>query len=205
MNGDPTIRTSAMVTILIPLFNGGRFIRETLDSILAQSHGTFEVIVVDDGSTDDGPDIVRTFLSDERCSLVMKPHLGIALTRNTAARLAAGESSYLAFMDQDDLWDDDLLATLVERLDQRPDATAAFALADFVDITGRVMHEGAFSGHMRTREEYRPATGRARRRRGCQPRAGVPHESRLSAELRSGTPRRVRIGRRVRPELPSGR
>ncbi len=87
------------ISVLIPLYNGARYVRETLDSVLTQSVPVSEIVVVDDGSTDDGPAIVE---SVEKVRLVQKPHSGPAATLNRAFTEARGE--VLAFVDADDLW-----------------------------------------------------------------------------------------------------
>ncbi|GAA1762350.1 glycosyltransferase family 2 protein [Agromyces humatus] len=146
---------SPIVTIVIPLYNGERFIEETLRSVLAQTFRRLEVIVVDDGSTDGGPGIVRTHQSDARVHLATNPHLGVAEARNTGATQASERSSYLVFLDADDVWDPGALATLVSTLEQRPDAAGAFALAEYIDGDGQVMNPGDFPRHMRGREDLR--------------------------------------------------
>lgn len=137
------------VSIVIPLFNGGRFIARTLDAVLGQTFSDFEVIVVDDGSDDDGPGVVRA-VADERVVLVRKPHAGIAATRNLGASLVSDGSRFVIFLDQDDLW----LPTFLERtraaLLARADASGAFALADFVDAEDAWAPE-TFSAYMRER------------------------------------------------------
>lgn len=143
------------VTIVVPLYNGGRFIGETLRSVLAQTFSRFEVIVVDDGSTDDGPDVVSTHGSDSRVRLVRNPHLGVAEARNAGAAQASEGSRYLMFLDADDLWHPDALATLVDVLSRRPDAAGAFVLAEYIDGAGHVLHAGDFPRHMRGREDLR--------------------------------------------------
>lgn len=148
-------RTSPVVTIVIPLFDGGRFIDETLRSVLTQTYRRFEVVVVDDGSTDDGPGIVRAHLSDPRVQLVQNPRLGVAEARNVGAARASVHSTYLVFLDADDLWDPEALATLVDAVDRRPDAAGAFALAEYIDGYGRVLYPGDFPRHMRGREDLR--------------------------------------------------
>ncbi len=141
------------VTVVIPLYNGGRFIGETLRSVLAQTYRGFEVVVVDDGSTDDGPGVVRAHLSDSRVRLVQNPRLGVAESRNTGAALASAHSRFLVFLDADDLWHPEVLATLVGAVDRRPDAAGAFVLAEYVDGNGELLHPGDFPRHMRGRED----------------------------------------------------
>ncbi|MBM7502745.1 glycosyltransferase family 2 protein [Agromyces aurantiacus] len=142
-----------LVTIVIPLYDGGRFIRQTLESVLAQGFARLEVVVVDDGSTDDGPAIVRELAADPRVALVTSPHLGVCEARNLGATRAAASSRYLLFLDADDVWHPDTLATLIEVLENRPDAAGAFVLADYVDAEGAPLHPGDFPRHMRSRED----------------------------------------------------
>lgn len=137
------------VSIVIPLFNGGRFIGRTLDAVLGQTFGDLEVIVVDDGSDDEGPDIVAT-VGDPRVVLVRKPHAGIAATRNLGASLASPHARFLVFLDQDDIWKPSFLERTREALTRRPEASGAFALADFMDAED-VWADDTFSAYMRDR------------------------------------------------------
>ncbi len=143
------------MSIVIPLYNGGRFLEATLQSVFAQDFRQFEVIVVDDGSTDDGPRIALRYLKDPRMRLVKRSHAGVAKARNAGASLSTAHAQYLIFLDADDLWDRTLLATVVDALERRPDAAGAFVLAEYVDDDGTVLHPGDFPRHMRGREEFR--------------------------------------------------
>jgi hypothetical protein len=89
------------VSIVIPLYNKAPYVRRTLDSISGQTFSDFEVIVVDDGSTDDGAAIVRDY-SDQRLRLISQANAGPGPARNTGAAQARGE--LIAFLDADDEW-----------------------------------------------------------------------------------------------------
>jgi hypothetical protein len=89
------------VSIIIPLYNKAPYIRRALDSALAQTFPDHEIIVVDDGSTDGSPEIVRAE-SDPRVRLITQPNAGPGLARNQGIAEAKGE--YLAFLDADDEW-----------------------------------------------------------------------------------------------------
>lgn len=143
------------VTIVIPLYNGARFIDETLRSVLAQTYRRFEVLVVDDGSTDDGPGIVHRHLTDPRVQLVQNPLVGVAEARNSGAARSSQDSIFLVFLDADDVWHPEVLATLVDASDRRPDAAGAFVLADYIDGDGNAFSPGDFPRHMRGREDLR--------------------------------------------------
>ena len=88
------------ISVIIPTHDYGRFIREAIDSVLAQTYPVLEVIVVDDGSTDDTPEILAGF--GNRIVTVVQNNAGVAAARNAGMAVARGE--YLAFLDSDDLW-----------------------------------------------------------------------------------------------------
>lgn len=98
------------VAAVIPLYNGGPFIRESLDSVLAQTEPADEIIVVDDGSTDDGPAIVAEMAARHPITLLHKANGGQSSARNLAIRHTT--CSHIALLDQDDIWHDDHLAVL---------------------------------------------------------------------------------------------
>jgi glycosyltransferase involved in cell wall biosynthesis len=89
------------ISIIIPTYNAGQYIEEALASVFAQSFQDFEVIIIDDGSTDDTAQKVKA-LSDPRILYVYKENQGPAIARNHGLNLVRGE--YIAFLDVDDLW-----------------------------------------------------------------------------------------------------
>ncbi len=91
-----------MFSVVIPLYNKGHTIVGTLQSVLAQGYPDFEVIVVDDGSTDDGPAIISREFTDPRIRLMHQGNQGAAAARNRGVEAAAFE--LIAFLDGDDLW-----------------------------------------------------------------------------------------------------
>lgn len=151
--------TDPLVTVVIPLHDRGRYIGETLRSVLDQGFQRFEVIVVDDASTDGGPDVVRGHLSDPRVTLVLRSHGGVGAARNAGAALAADSSEYLVFMDDDDVCDPELLETLVATLERHPEASGAFVRGEFIDSEGGPVHPGAFRDQMISRERLGLADG----------------------------------------------
>jgi len=89
------------VSVNIPCFNGQKYIAETLQSVLDQTYQDFEVILVNDGSTDRTEEIVKGFC-DDRIRYYYQDNMGLARTRNRLLELSNGE--FVAFLDQDDLW-----------------------------------------------------------------------------------------------------
>lgn len=92
-----------LVSIIMPSYNTGRFIKETIESVLAQSYSAWELIIVDDCSTDDTDEVVAAFLRDTRIRYIKNDtNSGAAVSRNRALREARGK--WIAFLDSDDLW-----------------------------------------------------------------------------------------------------
>lgn len=95
---------SELVSIIMPSYNTARFIGQSIRSVLAQSYGNWELIIVDDGSADGTDEVVRPFLADSRILyLKNRKNRGAAFCRNRA--LARAKGRWIAFLDSDDLWD----------------------------------------------------------------------------------------------------
>jgi glycosyltransferase involved in cell wall biosynthesis len=107
------------VSVIIPLVNKARYVERALRSVCAQTLADFELIVVDDGSTDNGAQIVESF-NDARIHLVKQSNAGPGAARNRGLNEASGE--FVAFLDADDEWLPDYLANSVRLLDEHPDA-----------------------------------------------------------------------------------
>ncbi|MDA7977764.1 MAG: glycosyltransferase [Pirellulales bacterium] len=107
-----------LVSVVIPLYNGARFIRETLKSVLAQAYSNIEIIVVDDGSTDGGANIVRSIAPDAK--VIAQENGGVSSARNRGILAATGE--LIAFLDSDDLWHSDFLSKMVMAARNHPEA-----------------------------------------------------------------------------------
>lgn len=92
-----------LVSIIMPSYNTADYICSTIKSVLAQTYTTWELIIIDDCSTDNTDDIVKPFLEDKRIIYIKNSqNSGAALSRNHGLRLAKGE--WVAFLDSDDLW-----------------------------------------------------------------------------------------------------
>ncbi|MBW4421858.1 MAG: glycosyltransferase family 2 protein [Myxacorys californica WJT36-NPBG1] len=95
--------SAPLVSVIIPAYNAEVFIAQTLDSVLAQTYQTFEIIVVDDGSRDRTAEIVRSYAErDDRIQLVQQANAGVAAARNLAIQHSHGK--YIAPIDADDIW-----------------------------------------------------------------------------------------------------
>ena len=111
----------ALISVLIPTFNYGRFIAECIGSVEQQTYRDFEIIVIDDGSTDDTKDIVARY---QDVTYFYQENSGVSSARNKAIELAKGD--YIAFIDADDLWMPDKLAKQIEFLQQNEGCSVVF-------------------------------------------------------------------------------
>jgi glycosyltransferase involved in cell wall biosynthesis len=93
-----------LVSVVCPTYNSARYLRETLGSVFSQTYGNWELVIADDGSSDETIEIVKTFCGHRQpVRIISLPHSGVpAVTRNAAAFAAQGE--FLAFLDSDDSW-----------------------------------------------------------------------------------------------------
>jgi glycosyltransferase involved in cell wall biosynthesis len=114
---------SPRVTVVIAAYNVEAFIRETLESVLTQSLKDFEVIVVDDGSTDGIQAVLRS-ISDPRLTVLRQENSGVSAARN--AGLAVARAPYIFFLDADDILLEDALYRMVSMLDRMPKHVACF-------------------------------------------------------------------------------
>lgn len=89
-----------LVSIITPVYNGARYLKETIESVLTQDYLNMEYILVNDGSTDNTADILRQF--DDKIKVITQKNTGHVIARNTGLRHATGE--VVAFVDQDDIW-----------------------------------------------------------------------------------------------------
>jgi glycosyltransferase involved in cell wall biosynthesis len=106
------------VSVIIPTYNRGWIIKEAIDSVLAQDYTEFELIVVDDGSTDHTSDILDSYGDDIK--VLSQKNKGVSAARNLGIAEASGK--FIAFLDSDDLWLPQKLTFQIEFINQTPDA-----------------------------------------------------------------------------------
>lgn len=100
---------NAFFSIIVPLYNKEEYIKSTIDSVLAQSYTNYEIIIVDDGSSDKSPQIVRS-IKDSHIIFYSKNNGGVSSARNFGINKSKG--NYICFLDSDDLWTENYLETL---------------------------------------------------------------------------------------------
>lgn len=119
------------VSVVIPAYNCARWLGSAVRSVLSQTVAPQEIIVVDDGSTDDTPSIVRAL--GPRVRYYPQRNSGVSVARNEGARVARGE--FIAYLDADDEWFPSKLEVQLERLASKPEAIASFMSVIRVDET----------------------------------------------------------------------
>ncbi len=112
--------TAPLVSCIVPVWNGQRYLAEALDSVLRQTYRPLDVVVVNDGSSDGTRDVIAAFGARVRC--VEQPHAGLAAARNRGIAAAGGD--LIAFLDADDVWLPEKIARQVDRLRARAEAEA---------------------------------------------------------------------------------
>lgn len=125
------------VSVVIPVFNGEHFIRQTIESVLAQTFQDFEIIVVDDGSTDSTAEIVKAFGC--KVAYQYQPNAGADIAYNAGIAVASGE--YVAFLDHDDGWHPEKLAKQVAILDRYPTVGLTYTEVEYVDEHGKALNK----------------------------------------------------------------
>ncbi|MEP3346654.1 MAG: glycosyltransferase family A protein [Litoreibacter sp.] len=122
-------------SIVVPAYNAAKTLPETLTSLLAQDARDFEIIVVDDGSTDDTAQVVAGYLHDPRVRLVRQANRGLAGARNSG--IAASRGDYIGFCDADDIWAPVKLSSHIDHLDRSPDVGISFSGSRLIDDEGQ--------------------------------------------------------------------
>jgi len=127
---------SPLVSVIIPTYNRAHLIAQAVDSVLQQTYSNVEIIVVDDGSTDDTATVMENYA--ERVSYVRQENAGSAAARNRGLAMARGD--YIAFLDSDDLFLSEKLAIQVDYMQQHPHIGMTFHWYDAVDDSLDYLH-----------------------------------------------------------------
>ena len=128
--------------MIIPVYNGEKTIIETIESVLKQTFTDWELIIINDGSTDQTLDIVNR-IQDSRIQVVSYPNAGLSASRNRGIAKARGE--YISFIDADDLWTADKLKFQLKALEENPQAVLAYSWTDCIDESGQLLGPGSHS------------------------------------------------------------
>jgi glycosyltransferase involved in cell wall biosynthesis len=135
------------VSVVIPTYNGAKYIRESVESVLRQEYRDREIIVVDDGSTDGTRQLLEPYMRERAIRYLFQENGGPARARNTGIRAAQGR--YLAFLDADDVWLPEKLALQMELLKRRPECLAVHTDLEVRDAGGGVLKNALYANAAR--------------------------------------------------------
>lgn len=125
-----------LVSVIVPVYNGEKYLRQSIKSILRQSYPKFELIVIDDGSTDKTPSILKSF-TDKRMRVITQKNKGVSAARNIALKNAQGE--YVAMHDSDDISDKYRLEKQVSYLERHKDIGLVGSNYEVIDTNNRLL------------------------------------------------------------------
>jgi len=128
-----------LISVITPVYNGDKTIRAAIQSVLNQTFSDFELIVINDGSTDSTLE-VATSIKDQRLRVFSCPRAGVAVSRNMGIAKASGE--YVTFLDADDMWTSDKLEAQLKALQDNPGAAVAYSWTDYIDEAGKFLRHG---------------------------------------------------------------
>lgn len=123
------------VSVVITNYNYGRFLQQTIESVLAQTYPNIEVIVVDDGSTDETWEVIAKY---PQITVIRQHREGVSVARNKGAMAASGD--YLAFLDSDDMWAPQKIEKQVQKFLNNPDLGAVTVGTIHIDSHGNQMY-----------------------------------------------------------------
>ena len=129
---------AARVSVVVPSYNHARFVADTLRSVFKQTHAPAQLLVIDDGSSDDSPRVIEKTLEDcpFPCEFIARSNRGLCPTLNEGLSRTGGE--YFAYLASDDLWLPEFLAARVATLDARARAVLAYGHAFIIDERGAI-------------------------------------------------------------------
>ena len=120
-----------LISVIIPFYNAEKYLEETIRSVLYQSYSNWELILINDGSTDASENIVHPFLSDPRIKYFKQLNAGVSVARNKGMELSSGK--FLAFLDADDRWLAENLGKKIRYLCEHPEVAWVFSDIRFLD------------------------------------------------------------------------
>ena len=112
------IKTQALVSVVIPCYNAERFIKQTINSVLKQTYQNFEILVINDGSTDNSLNFIQSY-TDSRIAVIDKANSGVSDTRNIGYQKSKGQ--YILFLDSDDVISENYFSSAIDFLENNRD------------------------------------------------------------------------------------
>ena len=146
---------SSLISCIVPVFNGEKYLAEAIESIVKQSYQSIEIIIADDGSTDGTETVAGRYAN--RIHYLRQPNAGTAAARNLGLSVAAGE--FVAFLDSDDVWHPEKLKRQIARFAARPELDYCISHAQNFWIPELIDEEKKFRDHRISKPLPAYATG----------------------------------------------
>lgn len=131
------IKKDPLVTAYIPTYNYGQYIEQAINSVLNQTYKSWELIIINDGSTDKTDEIISKYEDNERVTIVRQENKGLTITSNIALRLSKGK--YIVRLDGDDYFDENALLVMVNHMEQNRDVGLVYPDYYLVDGDGEII------------------------------------------------------------------
>ena len=131
------MENKTLFSVIIPVHNAEKTIRNSIKSVLSQTYPRWELIVVDDGSTDGTSEAIKNFLGENRVNYLHQSNKGVSNARNAGIKASCGD--YVAFLDSDDYWTPTKLTITLKHIISRPRARLFYSDVLVIDETGRVL------------------------------------------------------------------
>jgi glycosyltransferase involved in cell wall biosynthesis len=123
-----------IVSVILPVYNGAKYVSQSIESVLKQTFSNFELLIINDGSTDESLSIIESF-HDQRIKVINQENKGIIATLNTG--IALSQAKYIARIDADDIWSSpDKLSKQMEFLSENPNCVVLGTWANIIDENG---------------------------------------------------------------------
>lgn len=147
-----------LVSIVMVNYNQEKFLKKAIDSVLIQTYKNWELIIVDDGSTDRSVDIIKEYEDDRIKPIFLQENSHICIATNTG--FAAVNGKYIARLDSDDIWEKEKLEKQMDFLQQNPDAKVCFTQIELIDENGENINDrepellSLYNSRQKSREEW---------------------------------------------------
>jgi GT2 family glycosyltransferase len=149
-------RRPPRVAVVVPAYNSERYLGSTIESVLGQTLTDWELVVFDDGSTDGTLEVAQGYATrDRRIRVACGSNGGVASARNRGLALTDAHAEFVAFLDNDDLWEPDALESLVRNLDAHPEYVAAHGLVRCIGPEGGLVPGDDLEERGRDRHGFR--------------------------------------------------
>lgn len=141
-------KMSIEISIIMPVYNAGNYLRESMDSLLNQEYKNYEIICINDGSNDDSLQILNEYVRiDNRIQVITKEHTNAGDSRNIGLNKARGK--YVIFLDADDIFEKEMLKVVYEKAESESAEIVVFSGDNFLSDTGeRIMNSGLLRSNM---------------------------------------------------------